>query len=154
MEGGAGGDRSLFGQGLHNFAPETKMLMRGGSQASLPAYLLNTQTPQPHPGREDTGSAGSTIRHPALFPKVIAGKLGQPVFSLPVSSQHLDRETYLPPKTPQMNNGLSSPLSGIPPLWPSLVPQCTLKTDCRLSEAPFPRWVTGTWSSTLINCTF
>lgn len=68
--GGAVGGSSLFGQDLNNTAPEIKMLVRGGSQASPPAYLLSTQTPQPHPGREDRGKAGSMIRHPAQFPKI------------------------------------------------------------------------------------
>ena len=55
-------DNSLFGQGPNNFAPETKMLIRGGSQASPPVYLLDSQTSQahvprqPHPGREDQRS--------------------------------------------------------------------------------------------------
>lgn len=42
------GDGSLLGQGLSDFAPEIKMLIRGGSRAPPPIYLLGIQPPQTH----------------------------------------------------------------------------------------------------------
>lgn len=104
-------DSSLFGQGLNNFAPETKMLIRGGSQASLPIDLSSiqpisaTHTPGGHTLAEKTSqAAGLPDKASSPVPKnQLPGYQGQPDFGLPVCGQRLKQGDllYLAAKPPR-----------------------------------------------------